>query len=75
MPTDHARGCILDPVHWLRRAAAATGRFVAGVADPPDLARYDQVSAEALTDSLAHFAGLPDWSTVTLLDLARNASS
>ena len=50
----------------------ATGRFVAGIADPPDLAQYDRVSAEALTDSLAHFAEPPDWSTATLLDLARN---
>jgi hypothetical protein len=60
MPTDHARGCILDAVHWLRHAPAATRQFVAGVADPPDLAQYDQVSAEGLTDSLANFVELPD---------------
>jgi hypothetical protein len=74
MPAEHAPGCVLDPVHWLRHATAAAGQFVAADSDPADVPQYDRVSAEALTDSLAHFAELSDWSTVTLLDLARNAT-
>jgi hypothetical protein len=34
----------------------------------------DQVSAEALTDALAYFAELPNWSTVTLADVAAMAT-
>lgn len=69
-PIEHAPGCVLDPVHWLRHAIAASGRLAA----PPgsELETVDKKSAGALADTLAHFAELDDWATVTLLDIARH---
>lgn len=39
-----------------------------------DLTSTDRKSAELLADTLAHFAELPNWETVTLLDVAEHAT-
>jgi hypothetical protein len=70
----HEPGCVLDPVHWFRHAIAAAGRLVHPLPADPDLPYDDQISAEALTDALAHFSELPDWTTVTLHDVAQHAT-
>lgn len=69
---EHQPGCILDPVHWLRHAVAAAGRLVSTEQSERS---PDRVSAQLLTDSLAHLAELDDWATVTLHDLARRAAA
>ena len=69
----HQPGCVLDPVYWLRHAIAAVGRLVP-LNDDPDLDVVDRIAAGALTDTLAHFAELPDWATVTLHDVAQQAT-
>jgi hypothetical protein len=61
-------------VHWLRHAITAAGKLVHPLEADPDRNFVDQVSAEILTDTLAHFAELPDWSTVTLHDIAQYAT-
>jgi len=61
-------------VYWLRHAIAAAGRLANPDADPDELVDVDRVSAELLADTLAHFAELPDWETVTLLDVAEHAT-
>lgn len=66
----HQPGCPLDAVHWLRHAVAATGYFVR---ENPDRSA-DRVSAESLADTLAYFAELDDWATVTLRDVADHAA-
>ena len=71
-PTEHAPGCVLDPVHWLRHAVAATGRLISLQAD--EYRAVDQKSAESLADALAHFAELDDWATVTLQNIAQHAT-
>jgi hypothetical protein len=71
-PIEHAPGCVLDPVHWLRHAIAASGRLAAPQGS--ELDTVDKKSAEALADTLAHFAELDDWATVTLRDIARHAT-
>jgi hypothetical protein len=63
-------GCVLDPVHWLRHAVTAAGQLTQ---DDPD-AHVDRASAMSLTDTLAHFAELDDWATVTLRDVANHAT-
>jgi len=68
----HKPGCVLDPVHWLRHAVAAAGWLV-GTEPAED--GVDQISAQLLTDSLAHFGELDDWATVTLHDLALHATA
>ena len=71
-PTEHAPGCVLDPVYWLRHAIAASGRLASPQND--DLRNIDKISAESLADTLAHFAELDDWATVTLQDVAQHAT-
>lgn len=71
-PIEHAPGCVLDPAHWLRHAIAASGRLALPQND--ELGTVDMKSAEALADTLAHFAELDDWATVTLRDIARHAT-
>ncbi len=65
---EHAPGCVLDPVHWLRHAIAAAGRLVSPQEDD-DVRHVDRWAAGLLLDTLAHFAELPDWATVTLEDV------
>jgi hypothetical protein len=72
-PTEHAPGCVLDPVHWLRHAVAASGRLISPENDA-EHRHVDRVSAESLTDTLAHFAELDDWATVTLREVAQHAT-
>jgi hypothetical protein len=57
-------------VHWLRHTAAAAGHLATGNPDPA----VDRISVESLTDTLAHFAELDDWASVTLLDVAQRAT-
>jgi hypothetical protein len=66
----HAENCPLYSVHWIRHAIAAAGL---GLQEDPD-SKVDRVSATALTDTLAHFAELPSWETVTLKDVAEHAT-
>jgi hypothetical protein len=66
----HQPGCPLDSVHWFRHAVAAAGCLAE---DKPD-DHVDRVSATSLTDTLAHFAELDDWATVTLRDIADHAT-
>lgn len=61
---EHAPGCVLDPVHWLRHAIAASGRLVFPQED--EVCHVDRLAAEQLLDTLAHLAELPDWAPVTL---------
>ena len=68
----HAPGCVLDPVHWLRHAIAAGSRLASD--DAPANLSVDRVSAEALTETLAHYAELAEWASVTLQDVARSAT-
>jgi len=69
---EHRPGCVLDPVHWLRHATAAAGHL----ANPPtnDDAFVDRTAAGALADTLAHFAELEDWASVTLTDVAKHSN-
>src|SRR5437764_1150408 len=46
--------------------------YINGVSYGP-LGTVDRKSAELLLDTAAHFAELPDWETVTLLDVAEHA--
>ena len=71
-PTEHAPGCTLDAVHWLRHAIAAVGRLASPQAD--EFRSVDRKSAESLADTLAHFAELDEWGTVTLREVARHAN-
>jgi hypothetical protein len=71
MRPEHRPGCALDPVHWLRHAITSAGMTVTNQKVDPHV---DRLSAESLMDTLAHFAELPDWATVTLLDVARHAT-
>jgi hypothetical protein len=66
----HQPGCMLDSVHWFRHAVAAAGHLAQ---EEPD-SHADRVSAMSLADSLAHFAELDDWATVTLRDVADHAT-
>lgn len=66
----HQPGCPLESVYWLRHAVAAAGVLTHDQPDP----LADRKSAEALTDALAHFTELSDWSTVTLKDVADQAT-
>ncbi len=66
---EHEPGCLLDPVHWLRHAIAATNRRISGEAISPD-----RLASESLLNALEHFAERPDWRTVTLLEVAQYAS-
>jgi hypothetical protein len=66
----HQTGCTLDPVHWLRHAVTAAGYLAQ---ENPD-AHADRVAVMSLTDTLAHFAELDDWATVTLRDVANHAT-
>jgi hypothetical protein len=68
--TEHRSDCALYAVHWLRHAVAAAGRLAT---DDPDAAA-DKKSAMALIDTLAYFAELDSWETVTLLDVANQAT-
>lgn len=63
---------MLDPVHWLRHAAAAAGHL----ANPPtgDDAFVDRTAAGALADTLAYFAEFDDWASVTLVDVAKHSN-
>jgi hypothetical protein len=70
----HKPGCVLDPVYWLRHAIAAAGMLVHPLEGDPERGDEDRVSAEMLTDALAHFAELPDWASVTLQDIALYAT-
>lgn len=70
MAVEHQPGCALDPVHWLRHAAAAAGML----AQDKPVGGADKTSAMALADGLAHFAELDSWATVTLKDLARHTN-
>ncbi len=72
MNPDHAQGCALDPIHWLRRAIVAAGRRVSPEDD--QVHHVDWRSAIALTDTLAQSADLEDWADVTLLEVARRAA-
>ena len=73
MPSiEHASGCVLDPVQWLRHAAAAAGRLAGPLEEEDESA--DREAVESLADTLAHFAELPEWATVTLRDVARHAT-
>lgn len=66
----HQAHCPLYSVHWLRHAIAAAGQLAQEEPDPA----ADRVSAMALSDTLAHFAEVGDWSTVTLKDVADHAT-
>jgi hypothetical protein len=63
-------------VHWFRHAIGAAGHLAGADsdADADAVATVDRKSAELLADTLAHFAELPDWETVTLLDVAEHAT-
>lgn len=61
---------MLDSMHWLRHAVAAAGRVSLRGARP----HTDRMSVMSLTDTLAHFAELEDWDTVTLRDVANHAT-
>jgi len=61
---------MLDSVHWFRHAVAAAGRLAQEEPDP----HTDRMSVMSLTDTLAHFAELEDWDTVTLRDVANHAT-
>lgn len=67
---EHAKGCPLYSVHWLRHAVAAAGLLIGQPAEQG----ADEVSAMALVDTLAHFAELPQWEAVTLKDVAEHAT-
>ena len=71
-PTPHAPGCTLDAVHWLRHAIDAAGRLASPQAD--ELRSVDRKAAESLADTLAHFAELDDWGTITLREVAQHAN-
>lgn len=71
---DHSMFCPLQQPGWLRHAVAAAGRLVSAKPIANELRDADRVSAEVLTDALAHLAELPEWPTVTLADLAAMAS-
>ena len=71
---DHTMFCPLQEPGRLRHAVAAAGRLVTPEPVVDELPHTDRVSAEALTDALAHFAELPEWSTVTLADVVAMAS-
>jgi hypothetical protein len=73
MPTEHAPGCVLDPVHWLRHAIAAAGRLIKPEGDP-EIDHVDRMAAESLADTLAVFAETADWATTTLRDVAQHAT-
>ncbi|MFF2781016.1 hypothetical protein ACFVU3_39755 [Streptomyces sp. NPDC058052] len=66
----HAEACPLYAVHWLRHAVAAAGLLIKQPAEQG----ADEVSAMALTDTLAYFAELPEWESVTLKDVAEHAT-
>ena len=68
----HQPSCILRLVHSLRHATAAAGRLASPQAD--ERSDVDRTSAELLADTLAHFAELEDWETVTLLGVAEHAT-
>ncbi len=68
--TTHKAECPLSSVHWLRHAVAAAGCLIQ--TNPPQ--HLDRTSAVSLTDTLAHFAELDDWATVTLQDVADHAT-
>lgn len=68
-PTEHAPGCVLDPVHWLRHAIAATNLRIGGVEEAAD-----RLSSESLLNSLEHHAEQDGWRTVTLLEITQYAS-
>jgi hypothetical protein len=68
----HQPGCTLYSVHWLRHAVAASGHLANP--DPDELSAVDRTSAGLLADTLSHFAELPDWESVTLLDVAEHAT-
>lgn len=73
----HAPSCPLYPrlAGEFRHAIAAAGRFVAqDEHDPDDVQHFDQTTAMALMDSLARLAELPEWETVTLNDVAEDAT-
>ncbi len=74
---DHAAGCVLDPVNWLRHAVGAAIRLVR--TDIPDAdedrADVDDISALALLTELERLAEFDlDWGSVTLRDLVVCAS-
>lgn len=71
---DHSMFCPLQEPGWLRHAVAAAGRLVSTDPVVDELRDADRVSAEALTDALAHLAELPGWATVTLADVSSLAS-
>ena len=74
---DHAAGCALDPVNWLRHAVGAAIRLVRtdlpdADEDRPDV---DDISALALLTELERLAEFDlDWCSVTLRDLVVCAS-
>lgn len=70
MAVDHAPGCVLYPVHWLRHSVAAVNLLLTEADEGPP----DRLSAAALLNSLEYHAELEAWATVTLLDVARYAS-
>ena len=72
MPTEHAPGCMLDAVHWLRHAIDAASRLASPQAD--ELRSVDRKSAESLADTLAHFAERDEWGSVTLREVAQHAN-
>jgi len=73
-PVVHQPGCVLDPVYWLRHAVLAAGRLTHSPETDPDWDYLDRGSAESMIDALAHFAELPDWATLTLHDVAQQAT-
>lgn len=72
-PTEHAPGCVLDPVHWFRHAIAAAGRLIAPENDA-EISHVDRTSAESLMDTLAQFAELDDYASIALREVALHAS-
>jgi hypothetical protein len=69
----HQPGCTLEYVHWLRQAIAAAGVLAQEPRHVDDDA-VDRMSVMALTDALAHFAELDSWASVTLSDIANQAT-
>ena len=74
---DHAAGCVLDPVNWLRHAVGAAIRLVR--TDVPDADEdrpdVDDISALALLTELERLAEFDDhWGRVTLREIVVNAS-
>ena len=72
-PDGHEPGCILDPVHWLRHALAAT-ELLLGNGDEHDIPHADRLSSAALRNALATFSEREDWRTITLLEITEFAS-